>query len=211
MFRALAICIGLTVQITPAFAQDWQAVEAAARQLFSDMPRVEVFGSLPRACGADEMTNADMRYCTSENVIYLREQPTSHAKMAHALAHGLGHAIQVRHGIADIALREVRRRPEEEQKLRTMVTGQVACLAGVLLNAAGFAAIDLETLYGEEPFTDSHWGRNPLKVGPQVSTGLKFRANWSKIGQREGLAACTVGEIEASVLLSSVGYIGTKP
>lgn len=197
------LCFALPVQ-----AQDWRGVQAAAGRMFTQMPEVQLSPVLPDACGSVEETNPDMRYCTSENRIYLRERPDAPVKMAHALAHGLGHAIQVRHGIADIALREVRRRPEDEDALRKMVTGQVACLAGSLLTNAGFLPIDLHALYGDEPFQDSHWGRNPLRLGPKVTTGLEFRADWLMKGQRGGIEICTVGEIDVQVLLRSEGFLG---
>lgn len=194
-----------------ASAQDWRDVERMAHRTFDNLPDVELVDVMPDTCGADPDTNPDMRYCTSENRITLRDQsenPEGTRRMAHALAHGFGHAIQVRHGIADIALREVRSRPSEEAELRRMVTGQVECLAGFLIARSGFAPVDLREIYDVEPFQDSHWGSNPLRVGPKVSAGLEFRADWIRTGFEQGISACTVGEIDVGVLLASDGYRG---
>jgi len=120
------------------------------------------------------------------------------------MAHVLGHAIQVRHGVADVALRAIRSRRSEEQALRGMVTRQVECVAGVLMATAGEQPAMLRG-FGQEPFTGSHWGRDPLNQGPRVSIGLEARAEWYEIGYAaRDFAACTVGE------MSQLGVQGSR-
>lgn len=176
------------------------AIEAAARHSFDDMPVVELVEDVSQLCGAQGLANRDAIYCTSPNVIYLRRGA---AHLSYKVAHLMGHAVQVRHGIADFALREVRARPAQEGALRGMVTRQVECLAGFLHQKAGIAPLRLMDLDGE-PFTGSHWGRTPLRIGPQVSIGLSVRADWLMRGyEAESLAECAAGEIGADLLLEA--------
>ncbi|KNG95555.1 hypothetical protein ATO11_02900 [Pseudaestuariivita atlantica] len=180
------------------------AVHDAATRLFPDMPEV-VETAAPDRCGLDQTVSAPMVHCTSDNTILVRPGALSAPDAGYRMAHVLGHAIQVRHGIADIALREIRRRRDEEAALRGLVTRQVECLAGVLFAEAGLPATDLATLYAEEPHTGSHWGRDPLRRGPQVSIGLAPRAEWFSRGQAEGeVAACAVGEIPVAPLIDAL-------
>jgi len=120
------------------------------------------------------------------------------------LAHLYGHAVQVQHGVADFALGQIRQRRSEEAMLRGLVTRQVECIAGFIMARAGQDDVDLTTLFATEPFTDSHWGRDPLRIGPQVSIGLAVRADWFAIGQRGDLAACGPGEFTADLLLEAL-------
>jgi hypothetical protein len=179
---------------------DTDAIERAVSQNFDDMPRVERVSSVAEVCGAAGRANADVVFCTSENVVYLRKAAP---QAAYKLAHVMGHAVQVRHGIADIALREIRKRPEEESALRALVTRQVECTAGFLTARAGLPELDF-AVFEVEPFTGSHWGRNPLRIGPKVSIGLAARAEWFGIGYAgENLAVCAVGEMGADLLLEA--------
>jgi len=190
-----------------ATAQTYRDVENSARLLFSDLPEVILLDAMDMRCGADVHNNPYARYCTTKNEIYLlknQEEPMR----AYRLAHVLSHAAQVRHGIADIALREIRRRPDEEITLRQMVTRQVECLAGVFLAEAGFSRFDLRDYFEKAPFEDAHWGRDPLRIGPVVSLPLDERAKWVLQGQAEGLAGCSSGEIDVKVLLDAPGYRG---
>ncbi len=178
-------------------------VARVAQSLFPDLPSIRPVPMIAGHCGADGGVNPVAAYCTSENVIFLVEDAVDGPALAHLLAHLYGHAVQVRHGVADVALREIRRRPEEEARLRGWVTQQVECIAGVILDAAGMR-LDLRDLYAREPLTHSHWGRDPLRVGPRVSIGLDARAAWFDIGQTEGLTACAPGEFGAGLLLGAL-------
>ena len=190
-----------------AQAQGFPDVERAVRALFDDMPTIILLDEMDDRCGADEHTNPFARFCTTTNEIYLRRDEDEDL-LAYRVAHLMGHAAQVRHGIADIALREVRRRPDEEVTLRQMVERQVECLAGVFLAKAGFGPFDLRVFYISAPFEDAHWGRNPLRVGPKVSMSLEERAEWVLRGAKQGIEACTSGEIDVNVLLTAPGYRG---
>lgn len=182
---------------------DTSAIETAARLSFENLPEIVQVDNIMGNCGADAFVNRDAAYCTSENVIYAR---LGAENLTYKVSHLFGHAIQVQHGIADIALREVRARPGEEVALRGMVTRQVECLAGFLHAQADLPAFDLLSL-AEEPFRGSHWGRNPLRVGPQVSIGLEVRAEWFYLGyDATEIAVCSVGEITSELLEEA--YIG---
>ena len=181
----------------PAFASDAD-IEAAAHRHFDKMPLVERIDDISGMCGASGQANRDAVYCTSKNTIYLRNGSSDRA---YNVAHLYGHAVQVNHGIADIALREVRARPDEESKLRGMVTRQVECIAGFLHARAG---VDVVFPSGSEPMTGSHWGRNPLKIGPKVTIGRDARQEWLKIGaQATDIAVCSVGEMSSDLLVKA--------
>ena len=85
-----------------------------------------------------------------------------------------------------------------------MVTRQVECLAGVLTARAGVPSRDLLSLFSTEPFTDAHWGRRPLNVGPKVSIGLDVRAEWYQIGfEAADFSVCSVGEMAADLIVQA--------
>ena len=90
------------------------------------MPSVRVVDQITGMCGADEGVSSRAAYCTSANEILLIDRPGA----AYALAHVLGHAVQVRHGVADVALRTIRACRSEEVTLRGYVERQVDCIAG---------------------------------------------------------------------------------
>lgn len=187
----------LLILTGPAFAND-VLIEAAAHKHFDKMPEVVRSDDISSVCGAARSANQDAVYCTSENRIYLRRDAQD---LSYKLAHLFGHAVQVNHGVADIALREVRARRDEEASLRAMVTRQVECIAGFLHKKASVPPRFTE---GVEPFTGSHWGRNPLRIGPQVSIGAQTRMEWLSRGYGTGdLAACASGEIGAELLLKA--------
>ena len=179
---------------------DTEAIEGAVLDSFEDMPRVERVGSVADVCGAAGQANPDVVFCTTQNVVYLRRGAD---QAAYKLAHVMGHAVQVRHGVADIALREIRKRPRQEAELRGMVTRQVECIAGFLSARAGVSKVDFKR-FATEPFTRSHWGRNPLRIGPKVSIGLAAREKWYGIGYAgRSLAVCAVVEMGAELLLKA--------
>ena len=179
----------------------WQMADA----LWPDLPAVWRVADMEVPCGADGQANPRIFYCTTSNVIYIAQDFEQAGEAAYEMAHVLGHALQVRHGIADIALREVRRRPDEERALRTLVTRQVECLAGFLVANTGLPSRDFAS-YGfvNEPFTGAHWGRDPVRIGPQVSIGLEARAQ----AYGEGYAArdpavCAMGELPIAPVLNA--------
>jgi len=120
------------------------------------------------------------------------------------VAHAYGHAVQVQHGVADFALAQIRARRSEEAMLRGLVARQVDCIAGFLVARAGLAPADLTDWMAQEPFAGTHWGRDPLRIGPQVSVGLQARADWFAAGQGGDLAVCAPGEFTADLLLEAL-------
>ncbi|NNU80524.1 hypothetical protein HMH01_08730 [Halovulum dunhuangense] len=173
--------------------------EVAARDLQS-MPAIRLTTRMADVCGGGD-GNPLMRYCTSENVIFVASQlgtavPDARAA-SYMLAHQLGHAVQVRHGQADLALAAIRAAPAREAVLRGMVTRQVECIAGVLHGRAfGAEGPSIADWFGAEPFTDAHWGRAPVGGGPRVSIGLGPRDEWFRRGRMAGtLSGCAVDEL----------------
>lgn len=179
-------------------------VEAAAKAAFDALPHVRAVDQIAGRCGADETVNATAVYCTTSNEIFLVRGDTDALQSAYVVAHLYGHAVQVRHGVADFALKQIRQRRAEEAMLRGLVTRQVECIAGFIVARAGLPETDLTVLFDGEPFTGSHWGRNPLHAGPEVSIGLAARAEWFARGQQDDLAACAPGEFTADLLLDAL-------
>lgn len=187
----------------PVFAGPFD-VHATAQRLFDDLPDVQERADYTEICGIGARTNPNIAYCTTQNVIFVSESFVDRPQAAYEMAHVLGHAIQVRHGVADVALRAISSRRSEEQALRGMVTRQVECVAGVLMAQAGEAPIALRE-FVSEPFTASHWGRNPLNAGPRVSIGLGARAEWYDIGYNAtDFAACSVGEMSSQLIVDAL-------
>lgn len=175
-----------------------------AQALFPDLPDVEERVDYDDVCNGGRNTNPNIHFCTSVNMIYVSEGFSARAEAAYEMAHVLGHAIQVRHGVADAALRAISSRRDEEDALRGMVTRQVDCVAGVLMAQAGLPAFDIAAL-PSEPFTDAHWGRRPVNSGPRVSIGTAARAQWYDTGYAAGdFAACTVGEMSSDLIVQAL-------
>lgn len=195
---ALLCCVAAPVVADPV------VVHATAQALFDRLPDMQETTRFGDVCGMGDNSNPDIGYCTTRNIIFVRPGFGDDPKAGYQMAHVLGHAIQVRHGVADVALREISARRDEEDALRAMVTGQVECVAGVLMARAGVAQFDLATL-AREPFTDSHWGRDPLDRGPRVSIGTSVRAQWYGTGYSAGdFAACSVGEMSADLIVQAL-------
>jgi len=177
-------------------------VSATAQSDFAQMPQVRVVSQIAGECGADTAVNQMVAYCTTQNAILVSRDTAAGPEAAYMVAHLYGHAVQVQHGVADIALREILRRRAEEPKLRGYVASQVDCIAGFLLGRAGLPAPNLNQWFAAEPFTGTHWGRAPLSVGPQVSIGLDQRQAWVQRGYvAQDLSACAAGEFGAELLL----------
>ncbi|MCF2870734.1 hypothetical protein L0664_06615 [Octadecabacter sp. G9-8] len=187
----------------PAMAGPFDVLNVA-HALFDDLPDVQDRTDFDAQCGIGVHSNPHIGYCTTQNLIFVSAGYAGRDIAAYEMAHVLGHAIQVRHGVADVALREISRRRDEEDALRSMVTRQVECIAGVLMATADEPRFDLRTLV-QEPFTDAHWGRNPLNLGPRVSIGTEARAQWFDIGYgAQDFAACTVEEMSADLIVEAL-------
>lgn len=187
-----------------AWADPVAQVEAAAQAAFDRMPVVRRVDQIAGQCGADAGVNSTVAYCTTTNQILLARAAVTAPQTPYMLAHVYGHAVQVQHGVADFALGQIRQRRSEEDMLRGLVTRQVECIAGFLMARAGLPQVDLRDIFAAEPFADSHWGRNPLRVGPAVSIGLDARADWFMRGQQGDLGACAPGEFTADLLIEAL-------
>ena len=198
MFR---LVFAMILQATLAAADPADRVMAAAQASFDNMPTLERVSEIVGKCGADAHVNQSVAYCTSTNTIYLASSGGG-PQAAYFVAHSLGHAVQVQHGVADIALQEITRRRSEEPILRGYVASQVDCIAGFLVAKAGLSHTPLFAMFDREPFTGAHWGRNPLRIGPIVKIGIEERDAWFRRGYlAETLAECAVGEFGAELLL----------
>ena len=140
----------------------------------------------------------------SSNSIFITYDAMESPAGPYLLAHALGHAVQVRHGVADVALSTIRANRDNETALRKDVTRMVECIAGVLIARAGLPAPPLDQLFDLEPFTDSHWGRDPLRIGPQVTLGMAERNAWYQKGHAAGHpAACHTTLFSADLVVAA--------
>ncbi|MEO0932051.1 MAG: hypothetical protein AAFY14_15620, partial [Pseudomonadota bacterium] len=119
------------------FADPVDSVEQAAKTAFAEMPRIRMVREIAGNCGADETVNIHVAYCTSQNVIFMTRAARALPQTGYLAAHSYGHAVQVRHGVADFALSQIRARRGEEVMLRGLVERQVDCIAGFLVARAG--------------------------------------------------------------------------
>ena len=187
-----------------AAADPVDQIFAAAGGAFDRMPSLQVVDQIAGQCGANMAVNQQVAYCTTRNRVFLTTAARARPEAAYLVAHVLGHAVQVQHGVADIALREIRARRSEEPLLRSYVASQVDCLAGFFFRQAGLAPASLTEWFTAEPFTGTHWGRDPLRVGPRVATTLAARDAWFQRGQTAAdLSACAAGEFGAELLLEA--------
>jgi predicted metalloprotease len=166
----------------------------AASQAFARMPQVVIVDQIAGNCGADQAVDDHVAYCTTSNQILVAKDTSDMPHTPYLLAHAFGHAVQVQHGVADFALREIRKRPAEEIALRGLVERQVDCIAGFLFQRAGLSRIELSGPSGEDPLNAPHWGRDPLRIGPIVTVALPARLQWFGIGLGGDIAACAPGE-----------------
>lgn len=196
--------ICLLVFSTVAQADPVADVAQAAADAFDGMPRVVTVEEISGECGADKSVNSQVAYCTTRNVIFVSQDARDLPQAPYLVAHAYGHAVQVRHGVADFALAQIRSRRDEEDMLRGLVARQVDCIAGFLVARAGITEVSLVDWYTEEPFAGVHWGRDPLRVGPDVSIGLAARDEWFLLGQGADLANCAPGEFTSELLLAAL-------
>ncbi|MDX8349051.1 neutral zinc metallopeptidase [Cognatiyoonia sp. IB215446] len=187
-----------------AIADPVEMVEQAAKEAFDSMPPVQIVREIAGRCGADANVNPHVAYCTSQNVIFLTREAADQPQAAYLVAHSYGHAVQVRHGVADFALAQIRARRDEEAMLRGLVERQVDCIAGFLVARAGLPDADLTDWFDADPFDDIHWGRNPLSIGPVMGIDLADRDAWFQIGQEGDITACGPGEFTADLLVAAL-------
>jgi len=185
---------------TAASAQD---IVSTARDLYPRMPNVVAVDMIAGNCGATVAVNQRVAYCTSLNRIFVAKGILADESAPYEIAHQFGHAIFVQHGLADIALAAIGANRSKETYLRGQVSRQIDCLAGVIYARAGYDAASLGDWFTDEPFTGSHWGRNPLRVGPKASIGLAARDEWFQKGQDAGHpSACEVPELPVELLIT---------
>jgi hypothetical protein len=179
-------------------------IAAAAQQAFARMPDVRIVAQIAGTCGASAAVDPRVAYCTTQNVILVAEQVVDQPQTLFLVGHAYGHAVQVQHGVADVALRAIRNRPDDEIALRGMVERQVDCIAGYLVAHAGVPVLALAQMFPRDPLTNPHWGRDPLRVGPVVDVPLAARREWFNVGQAGDIAACAPGEFTARLLIRAL-------
>lgn len=202
--NAIKIALCLSLIAGSASADPLAAIGSAITASFDRMPQVQIVAQIAGRCGADELVNDAVVYCATQNRVYMADAVTGRPEAAYLVAHIMGHAAQIQHGVADVALRTIRANPDQETALRRDVTRQVECLAGFFYSRAGLPKADLTDWMDQEPFTGSHWGRDPLTIGPQVSLGLSERAAWFARGQAGDLAACATEQFGADLLITAL-------
>ncbi|SMY07360.1 hypothetical protein [Flavimaricola marinus] len=199
---AVALCLIVANGPLPGWAETpLDGLIRTATTSFPALPEVRHVPSTIDLCGGE--LDAPGLYCTSEGAIYLAETPHAEQQLF-ALAHLYGHGIQVQYGLADIALARILADRSQENEVRRKVTSQVECMAGVLLARAGVQMPPLTELFDEEPMTDAHWGRSPVRRGPAVSIGLALRAEWFGAGYSAGEpSACSVEDLPADLIVAA--------
>lgn len=197
----IPLLFALACMTVPAEAQTaLDRLIASTEESFPRVPAVRRLDDISDVCGGGVIGPG--AYCTTDNTIYLA--PENGPRDIYTLAHLYGHGLQVRYGIADIALRAIIAEREREAELRGMVTRQVECLAGFLVARAGLDPPELMDIFDDEPMTGAHWGRRPVRAGPEVAIGLEERARWFARGARAGTAAdCTVGDVPADLVAAA--------
>ena len=167
------ILVVLTVISAQAGAQTVVSrMETAAKPSFMAMPNVRVFSEILGECAADGAVSLRIVYCTSSNQILVAADQLALPEIGYLLGHAFGHAVQVQHGVADVALRTIRARPKEEVVLRGYVDRQVDCIAGFLVAKASYDRGSLADWIANNPFDDIHWGLHPLNLGPVMPVPL---------------------------------------
>lgn len=200
----MRLILAFMMMAQTAVADPVTDLSVAANDAFDLMPSVQRVDQMAGQCGADGGVDARVTYCTTANRILVADGFWGTPQAPYLVAHAYGHAVQVQHGVADFALREIRSRRSEEAMLRGLVERQVDCIAGFLLARAGLGDVAPIALFAGDPLDGVHWGRNPLRLGPQVSVDLAARAEWVAIGQAGNLAVCAPGEFTADLLFDAL-------
>ncbi|SLN15606.1 neutral zinc metallopeptidase [Pseudooctadecabacter jejudonensis] len=200
----MRLIFALTFCATPVVADPYAVVDTA-RAMFDRMPEVQMADPLAAQCGAGAQTNPQVFYCTSDNTIYHGPDFPTRPQAGYEMAHLLGHAVQVQHGVADVALRTITRNRDREAELRGMVERQVNCIAGVLMARAGQPGLDIATAFDGEPFQNAHWGRSPVDDGPHLPIGVAAVQEWLDRGyQAQDVSVCAVGEFGSELLVEAL-------
>ncbi len=201
LFAPIVLCVaaGAAAALIPP-SETIRLIEAAFE--FGDMDDIAVLPDIVEMCGGG--VSAGAVFCTSENRIFLDSATAESEGSLYLIAHLSAHALQVHHGIADVALAAIRAEPEREAELRGMVERQNDCLAGMLLARAGLSLPDLVTLYDDDPLEGAHWGRNPVRNGPRLHVPLGDRAEWLAIGYAAAAPdVCDVGDMSADLIVAA--------
>lgn len=178
-------------------------IAGTAQSLYARMPSLVIVNAIAGNCGATAAVNPRVAYCTSQNRIFVADGVINDPSVGYEIAHQFGHAIFVQHGLADVALGAIRANRPNEAFLRGQVSRQIDCIAGVIYARAGLGKASLKDWFPEEPFTGSHWGRDPLRDGPQASIGLAARDEWFLKGQNAAHPrVCEVPELPIDLLVN---------
>lgn len=202
--RSITLSLILLLCASPVAADPVADVVAAAGAAFDRMPALVRVDAIAGRCGADDSVNSSVAYCTSANTVFLAEAAIDAPQTAYLVAHAFGHAVQVQHGIADLALAQIRSRPFDEPLLRGLVERQVDCIAGFLMARAGQMPTRLTDWLSDDPLAGPHWGRDPLRVGPSLRLDLAARDEWVQRGQGGDLAACAPEGFGSDLLLKAL-------
>ena len=149
-------------------------VARVARAAWPGMPALREVPRIAGTCGADAAVDPAAAYCTTTNEVLITPAARRAPQAAYRAAHLMGHAAQVTQGVADRALSAIRRSPGDEAALRARVEAQVDCLAGALAARAGHPAPPAD-LFAADPLAAPHWGRDPLRRGPDATIPLPAR------------------------------------
>lgn len=197
--RLLAMILGLWSSVLTADPVD--DVMAVANARFANMPQLQMVDTIAGNCGAKPNVNRAVAYCTTTGTIHLTRAARMTPQAPYLVAHVLGHAIQVRHGVADVALAAIRANRAQEPALRTNVEQMVDCIAGLLMFHAGHTPSNLTVWFETDPWAEPHWGRKPLSAGPIISVPLEMRNDWYRRGQGDYLSACATQVFPVDLLL----------
>ncbi|WP_233417080.1 neutral zinc metallopeptidase [Halovulum marinum] len=178
--------------VNPKSARMVEATVRAAGRLFPNLPAVRLTSAIGRVCGGPPASEL-VRYCTSANLVYLAadiDQRLSEPAAAYLVAHQLGHAAQLRAGIAARA---------DTPELRAALELQADCLAGVILSSTETTASDPAVRAATDHLTAPHWGAEPIENGRPEPLPPTIRGEWLQWGYREADAGrCEVGDLPAA-------------
>ncbi len=186
------------------------AVARAAQAAWPGMPALREAARIAGACGADAAVDPAAAYCTTTNEVLITPAARRAPAAAYRAAHLMAHAAHVTQGVADRALRAIRRSPREEAALRARVEAQADCLAGVIAARAGHPAAPAD-LFDADPFAAPHWGRDPLRAGPVMPLPLPARdAAFRRGAAAAHPRACADPDLDGG-LLESAWRLGDRP
>lgn len=193
-----------TAGLNPQTAKTLRPVVQLANRTFTRMPQVQLTSRLVDLCGGGPEASLYTRYCTDLNTIYFSadlSEKLSGQAISYLIAHQYARAVQVRHGIADIALSRIKAEPANEAALRVQVSAQAACVAGVLLGRAKIEGISASVL-ADDPFGKPHWGHSPISNTALSPITTAERDRWFATGHRaKDFAVCATKDFDARLIL----------